>query len=1023
LTDVGGELPVGLYEKLLTADLIARLESTDPALVDIVPVAPADAHVALAQHLARLASVALRARDDDALVHVVAAVNDLIAGLDGVEEDDEALVPPLRELRAIRRDEVLPQRPSIPLRSSALLVNGRGEPRIGSELRREIDTADEIDLLCAFIKWSGLRLLVDHLRRFVERGGRLRIITTTYCGVTEATALDELQKLGAELRVSYDSEATRLHAKAWLFRRQTGFHTAFVGSSNLSHPALVDGVEWNVRVSAVDAPTILERFRSVFDTYWLDTHVEAYDRERFLLAVQRAATRDDGVIDLAPLIVTPYPHQVRILERLQGERDRHDRWHNLVVAATGTGKTVVAALDYKRLLEASRGNLRLLFVAHRREILRQSLSTFRAVLGDGAFGELHVGRDRAVIGEHVFASIQSLSSEAARSFDAAAFDVVIVDEFHHAEAATYQALLSRIKPRVLLGLTATPERADGVNVSRFFDGRIAAELRLWEALEAQLLAPFQYFGVHDDVDLSQLEWRRGGYRSAQLSDVYTGDDARVTKIVRATQRVVRDPLAMRALGFCVSQEHAAYMARRFSDVGIPSEALTADTPQDVRSGVIRRLRQREINALFTVDLFNEGVDIPEVDTLLLLRPTESATVFLQQLGRGLRRRQDKPCCTVLDFIGQQHRSFRFADRFGALTTVPQHRLERAIVDGFPELPSGCHIELDRVAQQIILDNVRSGIRGTRDRLTDELRELGPSSRLADLLRHANASVVELYRRKGMTFGTLRRSLGFDWPPPGPEESELIRRIRRFVHVSDPERVAAYRETLSGAAISANQRGRRYQEMLCSLLMPPGRRMPLASCLELIHRHPAVCAELDQLLVYNDEEDSELLHDVRLAQPVPLAIHARYTSEEVFAAFGLSTIDTPVRRREGVRWYEASQSDLLFVTLEKNERDFSPTTRYRDYAVSPSLFHWESQSMTTLRSRTGQRYRNHASMGTHVLLFARETNDDEMGDGQPFLLLGPCSFVSSEGERPIAITWRLDHPIPAEFFEAASAAAG
>ena len=310
---------------------------------------------------------------------------------------------------------------------------------------------------------------------------------------------------------------------------------------------------------------------------------------------------------------------------------------------------------------------RLLFVAHRREILEQSLRTYREVLADGSFGELYVGGSRPERWEHVFASVQSLTSYGVDNIPAEAFEIVVIDEFHHAEARTYRRLIDHLQPAELLGLTATPERADGVDVRSFFDGRTAAELRLWDALGADLLCPFHYFVAADGTDLRSLGWSRGGYDETQLDNLFTGNDARARIVLQQLSDKVSNVGAMRALGFCVSVAHAEYMARVFNEAGIPARAVSGSTPRSERDQALTDLRARHVNILFAADLFNEGLDIPDVDTILLLRPTESATIFLQQLGRGLRRTRDKAVLTVLDFVGYHRKEFRFDLKLRAIT--------------------------------------------------------------------------------------------------------------------------------------------------------------------------------------------------------------------------------------------------------------------------------------------------------------------------------------------------------------------
>lgn len=672
-----------------------------------------------------------------------------------------------------------------------LLVNARGEPVLAREIEAELSSADGVDLLCAFIKFEGLRLIVDRLDEAIRRGCPVRVITTTYVGATERRAIDELVRRGAEVKISYETQRTRLHAKAWLFRRRSGMDTGYVGSSNLSRSALVDGLEWNVRLSRSENPSTLDKFAATFESYWAQDAFERYDPERDaerLDAALGVAGRREP-LRLAGLEVRPFPHQQDVLDRLDAERHVHDRWRNLVVATTGRQDGHRRA-GLPAPQGAARRHLSLLFVAHRREILEQSQAVFRAVLGDGAFGELYVAGQRPERWRHVFASVQSL---AARGIDAVPpehFDVVVVDEFHHAEAATYGSILNHLQPRVLLGLTATPERGDGRDVTHWFDGLVAAELRLWEALEQELLCPFHYFGVADQTDLSGLEWKRGGYDVAGIDRLYTGNDARAALVLRQVEDKVLDVRSMRALGFCVSKSYAAYMARVFDLAGVPSIALDADTPADLRRDARLRLQRAELNAVFTVDLFNEGLDIPEVDTVLFLRPTESATVFLQQLGRGLRHARGKACLTVLDFIGQQHRRFRFDVRYRALTGASRADLERQVVERFPFLPSGCAVELDRVASGIVLANIRGQLRATSKELVAEVRAAGDVS-LPTYLAESGRDLVDVYRGSG-SWTSLRRAASIERSDALGSEAPLLRRVHRLVSVDDLERVRVWR---------------------------------------------------------------------------------------------------------------------------------------------------------------------------------------------------------------------------------------
>ena len=898
-------------------------------------------------------------------------------------------------------------------------------------------SADSVDLVCAFIRWSGVRLLEPQLRDFAAAGKRLRIITTTYLGSTERKTLDRLvNDYNAEIMVQYDALRTRLHAKAWLFRRTSGFDTAYIGSSNLSNAALIDGVEWNVRLSRVATPSLLERFEATFETYWSeDESFEHYDPAKdgdrlddALAEASGRSARPGATLQLAGLEVRPYPYQTEMLEELWAERTMHDRHWNLVVAATGTGKTVLAALDYRHLYRESGAQRRprLLFVAHRREILEQARRTFREVLTDPDFGELYVSGRRPDRWEHVFASVQSLHSYDVQKIPGDHFEVVIIDEFHHAEASTYRRLLDHLRPQELVGLTATPERADGVNVAQFFGNRIATELRLWDALSAELLCPFHYFGISDGIDLTRVDWGYGRYDTGELERIYSGSDARVRLILKSVADKLAEPRDVRALGFCVSVKHAEFMALRFNQAGIPSAVVHGETPQADRERVRSDLQRRSVNVVFSVDVFNEGVDIPEVDTILMLRPTESATIFLQQLGRGLRRTEDKPVLTVLDFVGHQREEFRWDLRLRAMTGRRRSELAKDVEKDFPFLPSGCRIVFDESSQESVLSNLKQQLSARWPDMVKELRSLGDIS-LADFLSETGLGLADLLK-PGSTprsWTLLRRAAGLEDEPATPLESALAKRVRAFAHVDDPVRLNGFLSLL--APVGPSYESMSVAEQILARMMffnlwpKGGEHASYGEGLRALRSSEAITREIGSVIRIASDQSRQLTRplDGTLAE-VPLQIHARYNREEILAGLGHASLSSlPAHFREGVKYFEGLNVDAFFVTLEKSDSEFSPTTMYRDYPISRSLFHWESQSTTSLNSPTGQRYVNGTST---VLLFARTNKDGDFG-ARPYLFLGPATIVDHQGEKPIAITWKLKYEMPAEFFNEAKVAAG
>ena len=1018
------ELQRGLYEQIVTEALEAQLEKLDArhkALRGRLHGEEAADRIAL--HLGTLVRRVISGLDSKQRTDVgLKLARQIVCLLDstgkGVDSTDAPsstgdVLHAITELRPDGTPEHITL-PATPLLDTTLLTNAPGEPRIGFQLQSEVPSADRIDILMAFVRRSGIQPLFDLLRQHKEATRPLRMLTTTYTNSTELTALQALRDLGADIRVSYDTSSTRLHAKAWLFHRSSGYSTAYIGSSNLTYSAQVTGLEWNVRVSGARNPDVIDKFSAVFDSYWNNDDFRPFDEAEFR---DLTKTRDSGPrIYLSPVEIRPEPFQSRLLEQIALSR-LQGRHRNLLVSATGTGKTVMAALDYQRL-RAHLPRSRLLFIAHRKEILDQSLATFRHALRDAAFGELWVGGSRPTEFNHVFASVQSLTAAGVAHIKPDHFDVVIIDEFHHAAASTYRALLDHLNPSELLALTATPERSDEEPILQWFEGRIAAELRLWDAIDQHRLSPFAYYGISDGVDYRGVTWRRGrGYDSQELSNLVTGDHALARLIIGNVGRVVPNPDSMRALGFCVSVAHAQFMADQCNAAALPAVAVCADTPAEERRKALSDLAAGDLRIVFSVDLFNEGVDVPSVDTLLLLRPTDSPTVFLQQLGRGLRREVGKSVCTILDFVGQHRKEFQFHRRFGALLGGSRKQLANQVESGFPFLPSGCHMQLDAVATAEVLESIRQSLPSTWPAKARELNRIGETVSDITLKRFLEASGLELedvYSNRHC-WSDLLEAGGVLTLPPGPEERALRRALGRLLHIDDKVRIRQYRnfvQSIQPPSVAAlDLRTRRLFHMLATVLTESiGSKGSLDAAASLIWNHPQVLAELGQLMEVLDERIDHVQVPLSTHPDAPLCVHARYTRREILAAFGDGTTLKVPEWREGVRWLSSENVDLLAFTLDKASGHFSPTTRYRDYAISRELVHWESQSVTRADSETGQRYQQHEANGSAVLPFARLTTDD-----RAFWLLGPATYVSHEGERPMEIKWQLNHLLPGDLY--------
>lgn len=1026
-------LTPGFYEALLTELLSERLNNLDAANEAAVSdLRNAEAADRIAWHIASIVERAIEnfqeAKRAAVGVQLARSLIKHIAARAATKTLlEETPIRPGKVLRGIHGlnpdgTPAVVEGPLIPLLDTALLTNSPGEPRVGHQIVAEIGSADRIDVVMAFIRRSGIAPMREQLRRHVEAGKQLRILTTAYTGSTEPLALDWLAELGAQVRVSYDTSPTRLHAKSWLFHRESGFSTAYVGSSNLTHSAQIPGLEWNVRVSGARNRPVIEKIAAVFDSYWELPEFEPYDAERFAKEIGRDRTAGTRIL-LSPTEIRLEPFQERLLEQIDLARQQ-GRHRNLLVSATGTGKTVMAAMDYARLRKRL-PRARLLFIAHREEILDQSRATFAQAVRDANFGEMWVGGRRPAEFQHVFASIQSLNAAGLATLDPKHFDVVIVDEFHHAAAATYDRILKALNPVELLGLTATPERSDSEPVLHWFDDRIAAELRLWDAIDQHRLVPFAYYGISDNLDLREVPWRRGtGYDVNRLTNVITSTDVWARYVLNQFATRIGNDSGARVLGFCVSVDHARYMARIFDDHGVRSVAVSADAPEGERKNALRDLAAGRITVVFSVDLFNEGVDVPEVDVLLMLRPTESPLLFIQQLGRGLRRNKDKTVCTVLDFVAHHRKEFRYDRRFRALLGGSRRHVEKQVESGFPFLPAGCHMELDRVATERVLQSIRNSVPRTQAERAAELARLAveqPNISLSQFLAESTLDLEDIYSNS-RSWSDLRARAGLSLAPAGPHDKIMLRACSRLLHVDDAERLRRWSDWLrNDASPTVDTLPGHEQRLLCMLLTQllsrvPGGSRSLAEGADLLWAHPQVRYELLALIEVLEARMSHVTLPLEAPSDVPLRVHARYTRLEILAACGIGAGTQVIPWREGVYYAGDIPADLFAFTLDKTKGEFSPTTRYRDYAISRDLIHWESQSMTPADSQTGQRYQHHEARGSHVLLFARLDTDE-----RAFHFLGPATYVSHVGERPMAVTWRLHHRLPGDLFQAFAAA--
>jgi len=603
-----------------------------------------------------------------------------------------------------------------------------------------------VSIMVSYITSAGVELVLSDLRKFSARHpGKLRVIASSHAGITEPSALTTLRHdLGAEVRVSYDTSNTRFHGKAWIFERSGAAPLVHIGSSNWTPAGLETGEELNVLVADPNSAMLLyfnSAWRVLRDSEFLDE--STYERHAamadLITGVQTAGPQD---------ILKPYQRELlgTINKKRQDQVAAGKPMKSLLVAATGTGKTVISAVDYKELRESGKvGSC--LYVAHRGEILEQAMDTYRYVLQDPRFGTLRPDSLAGV--EHAFVTIQWLDRNQT-SLKESTYDYVVFDEAHHAAAPTHRTVLDHLSPQYLLGLTATPERGDGKSILGFFGGEISAELRLWDAIQEGYLSPFRYYAVADGTDLRGLKLSRGEYAVKDLESLYLANDSWLDLVYKEFLEKTKNLKYRKVLGFCPSVRISERVAEYFKNRGVRAEHLDGASDSVFRATALESFRGGGLEAVFSVDLLNEGVDVPDANVVLLLRPTASATVFVQQIGRGLRTCEQKEHCTIIDFVGNNNEEFDLGAKINSLLPAARTRLKSGLSSG-PAIVEidvdGSRLSLTGDIAKKVMESLKKSIKPA-DLAQDleYLRKSNASASLGDLLSATDVSLVDLYKK-------------------------------------------------------------------------------------------------------------------------------------------------------------------------------------------------------------------------------------------------------------------------------------
>ena len=915
-------------------------------------------------------------------------------------------------------------------------------------LLESLDRCTGFYFTVAFLTYGGVQLILQKFKELEERGVEGKILTSTYQNFSEPKAIEKLRDFkNIEVRLLDKQLDGGLHAKGYLFI-QDEWIEVYIGSSNLTASALKENIEWNVKLTKkINEPFVQDILRD-YNQLWemaglltdelLQDYKETYRRYKGferenLLVLDEVIKGNEEII--------PNQMQQEAMKKLANLRQRGEN-KALVIAATGTGKTFMSAFDAKQF-----NPKKLLFIVHREEILRNAKETFEKVIPTVSKG-LYTGNQKDKEVDYLFATVQTISryyKEYPKDF----FDYIIFDEAHHLGGETYQKLIDYFEPRFLLGMTATPERCDDFNIFECFDGHVALEVRLREALEENLVIPFHYFGIRD-------------IEGIDLSDVNLDQIQEITKRLKVNERVEfiieqmrlfgHDGEVRKAIGFCVSIEHAEYMAQKFNEAGIVSACLTGKNTPEERQIIISRLEDDKdpLEIIFTVDIFNEGVDIPSINVVLMLRPTQSPIIFIQQLGRGLRKHQNKEFLTVLDFIGNHSKSFLTAIALNGDKFYDKDSLKVAVSTGFSDIPGESFIILDSISREQILKQLDSENFNSMKYLKEIYKEFKRMNRgqipymLVDYLKYEGAPDPITFIKKEKTYlqfiskmdkdSFINSLLQFEefikvlkeWsaqlPLKRPYEFIILKYFLNYPNQNYIDLSMAEHEILKYVE-SVNETNVKHALQCLSQMYYDtsevnqylklgeyiGDTFIISPIFNQLRLAPHFKMYLEDVLNYGLIRYQDEFGDVDYGIP-HFKLYEAYTMKEVAK---LATYDKKHSAFRGSGLLTYQNEFFLFVDLHKEE-DIKASINYHDIFIDHNTFQWQTPNATSQDSERGQKIIDNKSHNINLHLFIRKFKEID-GLVQPYIYIGKGNTVWAEGNKPITVHLRLEHTIPQSLY--------
>lgn len=926
--------------------------------------------------------------------------------------------------------------------TNELIINSKHNNLL-NELKKSLKECKSFYFSVAFINYSGLQLLLDTLKEVEDKNVKGKIITTTYLNFTEPKALERIQEFeNIDMKIFIADNKVGFHTKVYIFENEDDYKI-IIGSSNLTQSALKSNVEWNVKVLSKEGAPFIEHVLKEYDNLW-DMSSELNDEvlQRYMLflnEIKRTEVRRQMVFEnLKP--ISPNKMQKRAMENLERLR-AHGENKALVIAATGTGKTYMSAFDVMQYKPKT-----MLFIVHREEILKKAKETFEKLLKNRNIKTgLFTGNAKDRDANYLFATIQTMNRYY-EDFDKHYFDYIIIDEAHHGASDSYLNVLGHFEPKFTLGMTATPERCDSLSVFELFDNNVALEVRLHEALDEDLVIPFHYFGVTDieGVDLEDVNLDDKSALAERLMI-----NRRVDFIIEQMNFYGHDGNFRKLLGFCVNIQHAKYMAEEFNKRGINSVALSGEDTVAKRDEYIKRLEsdKDDLQAIFTVDIFNEGVDIPSVNTVLMLRPTNSPIIFIQQLGRGLRKSGSKEFLTVLDFIGNHNKTFLIAIALNGARYYDKDSLKVAVATDFADVPGCTHIQIDQISKDRILEQIDKENFRDLKYLREEYNQFKILCggkipyMLLDYVKYDGApDPVKFIDREGTYLGFVAKTEKDD------ELKELLlnddfEKILKELNTSLPlKRINEFvilKYLLNHNSISLEIAKNEILKYINNMDEDSVRHA--FECLNhqywdsVMIKQRVKLIEYKEDTLYRTDRFEAIINNKEYRKYIEDAINYgifRYEKEfqeeyygvpflklyEQYKMPGVALLSNHRKIHSSFRGsglLSSGKEYFLFIDLNKEE-GIEERINYKDKFLSENYFQWQSPNATKQDSDRGKNIIFNKDRNVNLHLFVRKYKEIDK-KAQPYIYIGKGDTVEYEGEKPITVKLKLQNEVPTKVY--------